>query len=141
MSFYGILEEKNDKSEQELESINEGRVCYTNSIAVAAHGDGYTDRGYENQPYFKVYNNQSISKATKECRILFSEARYVYHDGKDRKDNNWILNSSERKELDDLLNFKSNWPNLINEANQYIHDKNKKIPLTLPKPDYRSIKQ
>jgi hypothetical protein len=55
-----------------------------------------------NNKYFKYLNGITYGKADKCARISMLRPEYVEHKDYDRK-NNWILNSSERKELVTLM--------------------------------------
>ena len=74
--------------------------------------------GYNNQ-YFKLYNSNLISKATKVARISMLKPNYLIHKNDDGKEN-WILNNKEKKDLVNLLkkpmkiySFITNWQYMI----------------------------
>lgn len=52
--------------------------------------------------YFKFYNHQDYERADKVCRISLYKPEYIEHRNLDGK-KNWVLNSSERKELVNCL--------------------------------------
>ena len=73
---------------------------------------------YDNR-YFKIFNNDSVSKATKVARISMINPRYMTHRNDDGKEN-WILTLSEKRYLINILNQKikinpniTNWQRII----------------------------
>lgn len=117
-------------------------------------------RNYKDIEYFKVYDNDSYSKATKSARISFREPIYISHKNPDGKQA-WILNSKDKRGLIRQLTqpsrlFKSGdfliWHDCIayfnNEAygvdfedslNILIKDNPKYLPIDLPMPDYTKL--
>ena len=78
---------------------------------------------YNNQ-YFKLYNSNIISKATKVARISMLKPNYLIHKNDDGKEN-WILNNKEKRKLVNLLHSKneeydilSNWQVIIATYNR-----------------------
>ena len=63
--------------------------------------------------YFKLYNSNIVSKATKVARISFKKVNYLDHVNSDGKDE-WILNNKEKRELIDILTAKSAFNNITN---------------------------
>lgn len=86
-------------------------IAKGNNNFIAVNPD--SSRGWYNEEYFKVYNNDNARKADKVIRIKFRSAQYVYHKNSDGKQD-WILNSKERKQLIDLLNKQSKLPGFTN---------------------------
>jgi len=78
-----------------------GRINGTYITVTADSG-----RNYYNQEYFKIFNNESPSKATKVARILFRRPEYIYH--KDQYEQ-WNLNVKERKALNLVFKQKSKY--------------------------------
>lgn len=102
--------------------------------------DGETDRGFSNDPYFKVYNSTSVTKANKVCRIRILSATYVKPHATAKYDPNWKLNSAERKELDNTLSDNNVWQKLIEYTNKVIGNTGgKKLDTNLIKPDYTKL--
>lgn len=96
---------RNDQSIEELEPIvsmakvgvdDVGKTVYYVNPDLNRIGD----------PYFKVYDNISHTKATHIARISFLEPRYVSHRDEAGKQP-WKLNSSEKKKMVAYLNQKS----------------------------------
>ena len=54
------------------------------------------DPNRQGEEYFKLYNKTNRDSATKIARISFREAKYIYHNANQGKDN-WILNVKEKK--------------------------------------------
>lgn len=102
-----MFKKLNEELEKYLETqqLNEmatvGRVNGTYITVTADSG-----RNYYNQEYFKIFNSESPSKATKVARILFRRPEYIYH--KDQYEQ-WILNSKERKALNLAFKQKSKY--------------------------------
>lgn len=68
--------------------------------------------GYNNK-YFKIYNNPSISKATKVARISMLNPSYLKHSDNLGK-NNWILSKNQIKNLVMKLDSNSGYDNITN---------------------------
>lgn len=71
------------------------------------------------EPYFKVYNTDSVSTSKFVARISFDKPKYIIH--KDNKGKqSWFMNSSQRKNLVDILtaNDYSVWKKLISNWNK-----------------------
>lgn len=72
------------------------KVDRTHNVRISVNPD-INRKGDE---YFKFYNSFTSKKDEKVARILFRRSDYVFHNGgKDA----WVLNSSEKKLLMDLL--------------------------------------
>lgn len=116
-------------------------------------------RNYKGIEYFKIYDNDSYTKATKSTRISFREPVYISHKNPDGKEV-WILNAKEKKALIKQLNqpsrlFKNTnytiWHDCIayfnNEAYgldfeetlEVKEDKEKYLPINLKMPDYTQL--
>lgn len=65
-----------------------------NNISISVDGDGATNRGYSQDPYFKIYNDTNPRIASKVARISLLEPRYIIHNNQ-----RWELNSKEKKKL------------------------------------------
>lgn len=99
------------------EVVNEKVVYRGNGISIST--DSTSGRnGY----YFKVYNNERYSKASKVARINLEHPDYEYHSGDKRI---WDLNSSEKKLLIDVLKSKNNngdttvWDDVVNNCSGF----------------------
>ena len=125
------------------EILNEETVYYDsdNSILITVDGDGEKDRGFINDPYFKIYNNKNQKAASKEARISMKEPKYIYHKGKPQ----WNLSSRERKKLNEILNSidketgKTVWEKIKNTACKETEHRNDEKLLNLPIIDYSNI--
>ena len=75
-----------------------------NNLSITVDGDGLRYRNFVKDPYFKFHKSSNKKKGD-TIRISFSNGkpRYVVH-GKDDK----TLNSTERKELDKLMDSVTN---------------------------------
>ena len=113
-----------------------------------------------NNEYFKYYNHANIRSASKVARIKLRSPEYI----KSHRDNKelWILNSSERKTLIELLNLPyardpriTNWQQIIVTYNDDFfnivpedtiadsYDKSKfpqALSINMPMPDYTQLK-
>lgn len=136
MSFYGVLVDNEDSN---VEIVNEVRVTSTKNFAITVDGDGLTNRGFEHDPYFKVYNSTSVTKANKVCRIRIFSATYVKPHASENRDSNWKLNSAERKELDNTLSNNNVWRDLITHTNEVISGTGVQLDTNLIKPDYTKL--
>lgn len=71
------------------------------------------------EPYFKVYNTDSVSTSSYVARISFDVPKYIIHkDSKGKQ--SWFMNASERKNLVSVLtaNNYSVWKKLIANWNK-----------------------
>ena len=59
------------------------------------------DEHHIGNPYFKIYNNESYSTATRMNRVSFLEPSYIEHTTYGKK--KWLLNSKDKKKLVELL--------------------------------------
>ena len=71
------------------------------------------------EPYFKVYNTDSVSTAKLVARISFDKPKYIIHKNSNGKQS-WFMNASERKNLVSILtaNNYSVWKKLIANWNK-----------------------
>lgn len=71
------------------------------------------------EPYFKVYNTDSVSTSNFVARISFDKSKYIIHKD-DKGKQSWFMNSSQRKNLVDILtaNDYSVWKKLISNWNK-----------------------
>ena len=94
-------------------AINEAVEAYSGKfggldISIKLDGNaGGTN--YEYDPYFKIYNNKDVSKASKVARVfidakpdIYYNPRYTHHANGRIKRPLWELTSDEKKELDSL---------------------------------------
>ena len=117
------------------------------NFCIMVDGNGKTDRGYGNDPYFKIYNHQNRTKATKCARISLLEPRYIIHNNE-----KWNLNSKELKTMIDCLSSVSGngtvWDDIksaaAKEAVTNMDEKEAKALssklLSLKCPDYKKLK-
>lgn len=134
-----VLEEYFNEVERELEleTLNEDVICRFNNLAVTVESDGRTDRGWSNDPYFKIYKQRRSYVA----RIYINRAEYCKdHDGIPT----FKLSSNEKDSLVKLLsddNF-ANWKLLLETIVKFIKNPEKvdtnKI-LNTKMPDYRKL--
>lgn len=114
------------------------------------------DENRVGEPYFKVFNSSSYTKATKIARISFLEPKYIVHNMNYGMEN-WILNSKEKQNLITMLTTEvdgiSNWKFAIlqyNLENNIQRDEQLKLsnediikrnglPLNTPIPDYSKL--
>lgn len=96
----------------ELQELNEmSTVSRTRRMCVAVN----PAKNRQGDEYFKLYNAQSESKADKLIRILFRKPEYVFH--RNTGFNDWILSSSEKKDLMKFLSSKEYFTDA--ERNEY----------------------
>ena len=151
MAVYGKLINNEIKEQEQKgdnnEVLNEIRV-YTNNednVCITVDGDGEKDRGFNNDPYFKYYNNSNPKKATKVSRIAFTgeKIRYIIHNNQDNK-----LNSSEKKKLNEYMDRKSTnkdykditvWEAIKKAAEQESSSDNTDKISSASKPDFTNI--
>lgn len=125
--------------------INEEVIYKGNGILIAIDGSGSTDRSFDKDPYFKVYNSESMKKANKVCTMRINSASYMKaHNRPGLK--SWTPNSKEMGIIMDALNSKPNgdkkvsgcsttWDGLI----QVCKDKYKDYEAPESMPDYTSL--
>ena len=83
------------------EILNERRIITgkDDNICITIDGNGITDRGFINDPYFKVYSSKNPNKkGTKVARIKLKEPEYIIHNNQ-----KWDMNNKELKILDEYL--------------------------------------
>lgn len=85
----------------------EERVIYIDidhNFSISVDGDGKENRGFIKDPYFKFHKSKSTNKG-EVVRISFTggKPRYVVH-----KHDTGVLNSKERKYLEDAMDKQSN---------------------------------
>lgn len=87
--------------------LEELAVYRGDGILISVDGSGFSDRNFDKDPYFKVYNAESVSRATKIARISCKTFKQISHT--DRFDD-WNLTKKDKKKIVDiLLNKKSNF--------------------------------
>lgn len=135
MGIFFNLEEIEHKINSKLESVEEGSVFKGDGMFISA--DSTNGRGGY---YFKVYDAENFSKATKVARLNLQKPEYEYHRTPGK--NIWILNSSEMRKMINILKSvndgKSVWDRLAEECNKSKSNGN--LPKSLPMPDYMNIK-
>lgn len=130
--------------------LNEGRV-YSNkndNISITVDGDGITNRGFINDPYFKIYNHASPRKATSVARISLKAPEYIVHNNE-----KWTLSSKEIKKLNGYLDIKNPdgttlWDTIkkmtVDELDRSGDSKDfdsiKEEIMSYKKPDYKNLK-
>ena len=85
------------------EILNEITIYKGDGILITVDGSGQTDRNFDKDPYFKVYNNESSKRATKIARISCKTFKQIYHT--DNFDD-WDLNKKDKKKIANILNNK-----------------------------------
>lgn len=121
----------------ELESLKEATIAEEkrDGLEISIEPDGETNRGWANDPYFKVYKKNRLYIA----RIYITRAQYCKdHIGPEV----FTLNSKERKILIKILsanNYKK-WKKLVDRTSYYIKTKyHKDFPSQLIMPDYSKL--
>lgn len=104
--IYGKLANKILET-QNAEVLTEASVYKKNGINIAPYCS--PNRSYGKDAYFKVFNNTDERKATKIARIKLFETDYAdkHEKGNEGKEL-WVLNSKERKLLNDALHSPTN---------------------------------
>lgn len=117
------------------EIIEEKVVYRGNGISIST--DSTSGRnGY----YFKVYDNESFSKASKVARINLEKPEYEYHGGDKRI---WDLSKSDKQLLINVLKSKSDdnntvWNDVVSNCAEY--EKSYKTNISnLEMPDYMKL--
>ena len=85
------------------EILNEITIYKGDGILITVDGSGQTDRNFDKDPYFKVYNNESSKRATKIARISCKTFKQIYHT--DNFDD-WDLTKKDKKKIANILNNK-----------------------------------
>lgn len=107
MSIYGHRALKLLKLEEEAYILSEVKIGtvqsrgITMTIGVFGSDGGNNARNFSLDPYIKVYDHVDIRRASKLARIAIRTATYVEHKDKLKS---WILNSQERKALENFMN-------------------------------------
>ena len=132
-----VLEEYFDELEKELNILQEFNVAKEkkDGLDIDVEPDGETNRGWSDDPYFKVYKNNRSQVA----RIYITRPEYCKsHRGAEV----FKLNNSERKLLIKILsdNNYEKWKKLVDRASYYIKTKyHKDFPSQLVMPDYSKL--
>ena len=130
-----VLEEYFNQVEREIEAINEYFVAEEGGLEIEVEPDGETNRGWSNDPYFKVYKNNRSQVA----RIYITRAEYCKaHRGAEVIS----LNSGDKKKLIKILsrNKYEKWKKIIAYAKKYIDSKDYGMfPDNLEMPDYSKL--
>ena len=111
------------KEDEELIILQED-VVYDNeseNFCIAVDGDGGGYRGYEYDPYIKVYNHKFRMRATKVMRITVKNPRFVYHRNTHGLDD-WNINNSMLRTIDDCLSNSDVWKDIVDEINKCIRE-------------------
>lgn len=104
-------------------------------LNIAFEPNGETNRGWSNDPYFKVYKKNK----TMVARIYITRPKYCKpHKGAKV----FYLNGKEKESLIKALsdnNYK-NWKTIVRLTGDYMKSKeNKSFPSDLPMPDYMKL--
>ena len=132
-----VLEEYFNEVEREIEAINEVTIAEEkkDGLEIQVEPDGETDRGWSDDPYFKVYKD----KRKYVARIYITRVQYC----KDHKGPMvFTLNSSERKLLIKILskNNYEKWNKIVERASYYCRTRyHKDFPSQLDMPDYSKL--
>ena len=87
-----------------IEEILEERVVYKgDGILITVDGSGLTDRNFDKDPYFKVYNSESSDHATKIARISCKTFKQIHHTD---KFDDWNLTKKDKKKIANILSNK-----------------------------------
>lgn len=87
-----------------IERVIEERLLYRgDGIMITLDGSGETDRSFDKDPYFKVYNAENISQATKIARISCKSFKQLSHTDRFK---NWDLTKKDKKKIANILNNK-----------------------------------
>ena len=124
--------------------LTEASVYRGNSINLVAAPD--KNRNYNDLAYFKMYDNESLSKVKKVWRIKFNSPELITshkndpHGAKVQEN----INGDYRDLLIRVLNSTTNdgklvWAALIEEFNKYV-SKQYKLPTDLVIPDYSKLR-
>ena len=85
------------------EILNEITIYKGDGILITVDGSGQTDRNFDKDPYFKVYNNESSKRATKIARISCKTFKQIHHTD---KFDDWDLTKKDKKKIANILNNK-----------------------------------
>ena len=128
------------------EILNEKTIVNSSNynINIRVHPTDSYLAGYLPDPYFKVYNNTSESRATAVARISILRPKYVKHS--DKKFGRLVLGKKEiafvKKTLNEPIHgYESAWKYMIAFLVDMAKDLNIKIPYdeNLPMPDYTQL--
>lgn len=88
----------------DIEKILEERVLYRgDGILITLDGSGETNRSFEKDPYFKVYDSESVARATKIARVSCKTFNQISHTDHFK---DWDLTKREKKKIANILNNK-----------------------------------
>lgn len=129
--YINEIQENNYSKNLELEEMT--RVGYLNpklEIYVNTNDEG-------NVPHFHIHDISTKGNEFHTCVQIEKKNMYFHHTGKEN-----ILNSKERKQLNDFLKTNDkygelNWKVLIKELNR--NNSNIEIDINTPQPDYTII--
>lgn len=133
--YKDVLEDYFNEVEQELGILNEYFIAEEEGLEISVEPNGETDRGWEKDPYFKVYKNNKSQVA----RIYITRAEYCKSH---RGSKSFKLNSTERKILVRMLsrNNYEKWKKILNRTKDYIESNNfGKFSNNLKMPDYSKL--
>lgn len=84
----------------DFEILNERKIITSkeDNICITLDGNGQTNRGFINDPYFKVYASQTAKSGTKVARLKLKEPKYVVHNNQ-----KWDMNKKELKLVNKYL--------------------------------------
>ena len=125
--------------------LNEEVVYKGNGILISIDGSGSTDRSFDKDPYFKVYNSESMKKANKVCTMRIISASYMKAHRRGGLDT-WYPNSKEMDKIITALNSKPNGDKKVAECDstwdgliQICKNKYKDYEAPEDMPDYRKL--
>lgn len=126
-----------------LNIFNESKVYSDDNICIYVDGSGETERNYYQNPYIKVFNAKTRSKANKAHRIYIKDPQYEESHGKVDGKDFWVLNSSERKMLDKVMCKVSKSGNNVFEdiLDKVAAESHRTDRPNIPKPDFKNIKK
>ena len=129
--------------ESTIVSTTVGNKISKYNIAIGVFGDGTTNRGFINDPYFKIFDGRTFDSSANKVRIAIYRAEYIKHLGQ-----KWNLNSKYKKALMKILKYpyedKTIWDIVLQEcidtSERPLSDDEKAKLLATPMPDYTQLK-
>ena len=128
------------------EILNEKTIVSSSNynISIGIYPTDGRSVGFLPNPYFKVYNNISVSRASAVARISILRPEYVMHN--DKKFGRFILGKKEigfiKKTLNEPIHgYESAWKYMIAYLVNLSKQRKIQIPYdeNLPKPDYLQL--
>lgn len=106
--------------------VAEVTVFKGDGILITVDGDGEKDRGFSKEPYIKIYNNETATKANKVATLKIEKPEYMKKHNRTGLEE-WKLNGKEMKMVLKDLKSKPNvkegkdyetiWETIINVVN------------------------